>query len=85
MENRLKMIAIGVGKTCSASDNSDSEANIRAVIVSSTYADFVPSHLDNQVDLDSENWPNLTKPCGRLTQGRLQLHGFLRGNFGAKP
>lgn len=85
MENKLKKIAIGLGTTCWASDNSDSEANIRAGIVSSLYADFVPSDLDDQIDLDSENWPHLAKPRGRLTQRRLQLHEFFRENIGAKP
>jgi len=85
LKNQLKKVAIGVDAICLASDDSGSEANIRTGVVSSLYADFVPSHLDDQVDLDSENWPHLAKPCGRLTQRSAQLHESFRGNIGAKP
>ena len=85
MKNQLKKVAIGIDTTCFASDNSGSETNIRVGIVSSMYAGFIPSHLDNQVEIDSENWPHSAKPCGGLTQRRVQLHESFRGNIGAKP
>jgi len=85
LKNQLKKVAIGIDTTCFASDNSGSETNIRVGIFSFLYADFVPSHLDDQVDLDSENWHHSAKPCGGLTQRRVQLHESFRGNIGAKP
>lgn len=85
MKNQFKKDATCIDATYFASDNSGSETNIKVGIVSLLYADFVPSHLDDQVDLDSENCPRSAKPCEGLTQRRVQLHEFFRGNIGAKP
>lgn len=84
MKNQLKKIAIGVDATRLARDNSGSETNIRVVIAMSLYADFVPSHFDDQVDLDYENYHHSARPCAEFTQRRVQLDKSSRGNVGAK-
>ena len=41
-------------------------------------------NLDGQADLDSRNWPHLTKLFRNHTQHGAQLHQSFPGNIGAK-
>lgn len=68
-----------------ATGNSGSEANLMAVIVLTVYKNFVRGRFDDQVDLDSDNWPRSSKPCGIVTQRRVKVHRFLHVNFAVKP
>lgn len=85
MKNQLNKVAISVDATCLTSDNSGSETTIRMVIASPLYTDFLTTHLDNQVEIDSENCPHSSKPCGGLAHRRVPLRESLGGNIGAKP
>lgn len=84
LKKKLKRVVIGIDTTCFAIKNSGSETNIRMVIASRLYTDFLTNHLDNQVEIDSENWPHSFKPCGILVHRRVPLREFLGGNIGAK-
>ena len=74
LENNLKEVAIGVDATL-----------LCGAVAMPLYADFVPSHFNDQVELESENWPHTAKPCGGLAQLKVQLYEPFRGNIEAKP